>query len=69
MYITFFADLSHIFSVSLTDLYEEIKASRVKKIISLSQDAYFLLLIKLAWLFLRPSAPDSIRNELIPWDS
>ncbi|MEE9452010.1 MAG: hypothetical protein V3V61_04545 [Gammaproteobacteria bacterium] len=59
-------DLSHVFSVTLTDLYDQLSAHSIKRKLSLSEDAYFLLLVKLAWFFLRPSAPDTQRSGLTP---
>jgi len=60
-------DLSHVFSVTLTDLYDQLSINSIKRKLSLSEDAYFLLLVKLAWFFLRPPAPDSQRSGLNPW--
>jgi len=61
------ADLSHFFSISLTDLYSEMAAKTVTKQISLSQEGYFLFLIKMAWFMLRPATPDTLRKDLQPW--
>jgi len=61
------ADVGHIYSVGLEDLYEKVTDGSVKRKYSLSEDAYFLLLIKLAWFFLRPPAPDTARRGLKKW--
>jgi hypothetical protein len=60
-------DLSHFFSVSLRDIYLQVERGTIKRKLSLSQESYFLLLIKLAWFMLRPAAPDTQRNDLQPW--
>lgn len=62
------ADLSHIFSVALDDIHGGLSEKSVVRVISLSEDAYFLLLIKLAWFFLRPAAPDTARSKLEKWE-
>lgn len=62
------ADFSHFFSVSLKDLYSKIENGTVKRKISLSQEGYFLFLIKMAWFMLRPAAPDTARKDLEPWN-
>ena len=61
------ADVGHIYSVGLEDLYENVADGTVKRKYSLSEDGYFLLLIKLAWFFLRPAATDTARRGLKKW--
>lgn len=58
------ADLSNVFSIALEDLHNLVKAKKVNKVVSLSQDAYFIYLIKTSWFFLRPSPTDTLRNKL-----
>jgi len=60
-------DLSHVFSVTLTDLYHQLSMGSIKRKVSLSEDAYFLLLVKLAWFFLRPASSDTKRSGMTPW--
>lgn len=57
------ADLSHIYSIDLEFLHGLTDAQKVSRYVSLSKDAYFLLLIKMAWFFLRPSV-DTERDSL-----
>ena len=61
------ADIGHMYSVTLEDLYGKVEDGTIDKKYSLSEDAYFLLLIKLAWFFLRPPAPDTARKTLKKW--
>ena len=46
---------------------EKVSEEKIEKKYSLSEDGYFLLLIKLAWFFLRPAAPDTARKALKKW--
>lgn len=56
------ADLGHIFSVDLEWFHKATNDDKkVKRIISLSKDAYYLLQIKIGWFLLRP-VPDSRRQ-------
>lgn len=61
------ADLGHMFSIGLEDLYSQVEAKKIQRTISLSKDAYFLLLVKLAWLYLRPASPETQRDQLEKW--
>jgi hypothetical protein len=57
------ADLSLIYAVDLPYLHTSLNENRIKRVASLSKDAYFLLQMKLAWLMLRPTK-DSKRYVL-----
>ncbi len=60
------ADLSNVFSIALEDVHELVAKGAINKVASLSQDAYFVFLIKTAWFFLRPSPADTLRDKLSP---
>ena len=62
------ADLSHFFSISLEDLYDKIEDQTVGRKVSLSQEGYFVFLLKMAWFMLRPATPDTARKDLKPWN-
>ena len=61
------ADLSHIFSVETETLHELVSQSRISRVCSLSQTAFFTLQIKLAWFFSRPEPEDTQRLALDPF--
>jgi len=48
------ADIGHFYSADLNWLNQKIASGEIKRVASLSEDGYFLLLIKLAWFMLRP---------------
>ncbi|MCB9228647.1 MAG: hypothetical protein H6618_03465 [Deltaproteobacteria bacterium] len=58
------ADLSHIFSVETESLHEFVSRSKINRVCSLSQTAFFTLQIKLAWFFSRPEPEDTQRSNL-----
>ena len=59
-----FADLTHIFSIDIHTLYDSVSRGDVTKVCSLSEVAFFLLQIKLAWFFSRPEPDDNERVNL-----
>lgn len=47
-----FADLSHIFSINIETLHHMAAKEKITRICSLTETAFFLLQLKLAWFFL-----------------
>lgn len=62
-----FADISHIVSIHTESLHRLAKSGKIKRMCSLSETAFFLLQLKLAWFFSRPGPSDSQRDRLEPF--